>query len=45
LFPGSNEDLKVTRGPHYGADTTMEVSEPYLKQLLHLITCERYREL
>jgi len=23
----------------------MEVSEPYLKQLLHLITCERYREL
>jgi len=36
---------KVTRGPHYDADTTMAVPEPYHKQLLHLISCERYHEL
>jgi len=29
---------EVTRGPHYDADATMAVLEPYLKQLLHL-TC------
>jgi len=34
-----------TQGPHYDADATIAVAEPYQKQLLHLITCERYREL
>jgi len=33
---------KVTRGLHYDTDATMAVPEPYLKQLLHLISCERY---
>jgi len=27
------------------ADATMVVRHPYKKQLLHLIFCERYREL
>jgi len=36
---------KVTRGAHYDADATMAVPELYQKQLLHLISCERYREL
>jgi len=31
--------------PHYDADATMEVPEPYEKQLLRLISCERCREL
>jgi len=35
----------TARGPHYDADATMAVPEPNLKQLLHLISCERYREL
>jgi len=29
---------KATRGPHYDADATMAVPEPYYKQLLHLIS-------
>jgi len=36
---------KVTGWPHYDADATMAVSERYEKQLLHLISCERYHEL
>jgi len=36
---------KVTQGPRYDADATMAVPEPCQKQLLHLISCERYREL
>jgi len=36
---------EVTRGPHYDADATMMVPEPYYKQLLHHISCERYGEL
>jgi len=34
-----------TQGLHYDADATKAVAEPYQKQLLHLITCERYCEL
>jgi len=33
----------TTREPHYDANATMTVPEPYEKQLLHLISCERYR--
>jgi len=29
---------KVTRGPHYAADATMAVLQPYKEQLLHLIS-------
>jgi len=36
---------KAIRGPHYDADTKMAEPEPYEKQLLHLISCERYHEL
>jgi len=36
---------KITVGPHYDADEAMAVPEPYSKKLLHLISCERYREL
>jgi len=36
---------KETQGPHYDADATVAVPEPYEKQLLHLISCERYREV
>jgi len=36
---------KATEGPHYDADATMAVLEPYKKQLLHFISCEMYREL
>ena len=36
---------KATRGPHYDADATMAVSELCQKHFLHLISCERYREL
>jgi len=32
---------KVTQGPHYDADATMAVPQPYKKQLLHLNTCKR----
>jgi len=38
-------NYEVTREPHYDADATMVVPEPCYKQLLHLISCERYREL
>jgi len=36
---------KVTRGPRYDADPITAEPEPYEKQLLHPISCERYREL
>jgi len=36
---------KATGGPHYDADATMAVLEPYKKQLLPFISCEMYREL
>jgi len=36
---------KATRGTHYDADATMAVPEPYKKQLLHIISCEMYRQL
>jgi len=39
-----NENLKKT-GPHYEADATKAVPEPYLKQLLHLFHGEWYCEL
>jgi len=42
---GQIRTYKVTRGPHYDADATMAVPQPYKKQLLHLISCERYCEL
>jgi len=41
---GQMRTYKATREPHYHADATMAVAEPYRKQLLHLISCERYRE-
>jgi len=34
-----------TRVPHYDDDTTMAVPEPYQKQLLYFISCERYHQL
>jgi len=37
--------LKLLRGPHYNADATMAVPQPYLKQVLHFLSCERYHEL
>jgi len=43
MLRGPNEDL--TRGPHYNVDATMALPQPYWKQLLHLISYERYREL
>jgi len=42
---GQMRTYKVTRGPHYDADETLLVQEPYWKQLLHLISCERYHQL
>jgi len=36
---------KITRRPHYDADATMAVPEPYQKHPLHLTSCKRYREL
>jgi len=42
---GQIRTYKVTRGPHYDADAIMAVPQPYKKQLLHLTSCERYREL
>jgi len=36
---------KVTRGPHCDTDAIMAGPERYQEQLLHLIACERYREL
>jgi len=35
---------KATGGPHYDAEATVAVLEPYKKQLLHFISCEIYRE-
>ena len=35
---------KVTRGQYYDAVATMAVPGPCKKQLLHCISCERYRE-
>jgi len=37
--------LVITQGPHCEVDATTAVPEPYQKQLLHLISCERCREL
>jgi len=42
---GQIRSYKVTRGPHYDADATMAVPQPYKKQLSHIISCERYCEL
>jgi len=36
---------KAARGRHYDVDATMAVLEPYEKQLLHYISCERHHEL
>jgi len=36
---------KGTRGPHYDAYIAMAVPRLHQKQLLHLISCETYREL
>jgi len=44
-FEGQMRANKVTRGPHYDANATMMVPEPYKKQFSHLISCERYHEL
>jgi len=41
---GQMRTYKVTRGPHYDTNATMALPQPYKKQLLHLISCERYRE-
>jgi len=36
---------KVNREPHYDGDATMAVPEPCQKQLVRLISCEKYHEL
>jgi len=35
----------TTRGAHYDANEIIEVLEPCYKRFLHLIFCERHREL
>jgi len=37
--------LKVTRGPHYDADTAMVVPELTRNSFENLISCEKYHEL
>jgi len=31
----------TARTPHYDADAAMAIPEPYYKQLLHLISCQK----
>jgi len=42
---GHMKTLKVTRGPHYDADTAMVVPELTRNSFENLISCEKYHEL